>query len=72
MNHREFQERINECADEIGGDGETIGSHGIRGWVFVFGPDGELYPVRGVRMGQMMGCGCPCDIVIDVDYTEDC
>ena len=68
MNHREFQDLVNRYADEIGGNGETIASHELASQVLVQGPDGDLYPVVGVSVHQLGGCGCPIDIVIKANY----
>ena len=74
---KEFAETFNQYLDDIGcmdNDEGYIGSHKIVGTIRLYNVDPNDdtdFEIVGLEMGQLMGCGCPADIIINIKRVED-
>ena len=64
----EFKRSFDRLADEITtGDGTKVMSHSLDTQVRVRCINSEKsFSVVGLDLAQLMGCGCPCGIVIEI------
>ena len=65
MNLKEFVEKINLYADDIGcmRDGK-MGSHDIVSNINIEDEDGNYFEIKDIELNCLGGCGCPSDITI--------
>lgn len=65
MNLKEFVEKINLYADDIGcmRDGK-MGSHDIISSLHIEDTDGNYYEIKNIELNYLGGCGCSADITI--------
>ena len=65
MNLKEFVEKINLYAEDIGcmRDGK-IGAHNIEARIMVEDTAGNEYSIEDIEVGYLGGCSCPADITI--------
>lgn len=65
MNLKEFVEKINLYADDIGcmKDGK-MASHHIESNLYIEDKDGNYYDIEDIELGYLGGCGCSSDITL--------
>lgn len=65
---KEFRERFDNYASDITVDGDFIMSHKIKSSVQVRCINSDKsYRLVGMTIGQLMGCGCWADIILEIE-----